>query len=643
MPRSGSGPAWPWRCTLPSFARCGAQEAQACVDEVGRLTERVPASMRKASRRRPIAGAAGARKGAGLDRGAAARDRRPDRAGPRRGRARRRPGLPGASDRRAHAPARGRRRRWPSPGWPRHRPHAASGGLAAAGSRRRAGAELDGVAGRAAGPGHRRPGGTGAASTGGGGSAGGSGGSRTAAVISGGGGGGGRSRAGIVGLQPPPCAQLAPARDVAVVLGQGARRRRGRRCRRRRSRGSRRAAGRARPPARRGRDWRSGPAAGRRRGRCCRGRSTARSARGQLAAERALALGQAVDHGRVGLQRHAASQPVDEHRRDQRVLRRHGRLLLDDRGQDQRLRRASASGRSGRRRGPGLGQQLAASPPRIRSTTAARGSPRGDQVGLGQQRALGRQRRQRRRPARRLRRRSVAAPPARSGPRARPPGAARTLPLCEQRQRSRPATCRARARTRRPSARGRAPVSRASEREQPRPMSIAPASSEPRGDRRRRPLPRGSSTTTGVRQRPGAVQPALATQHQAPPPRRRPRPAATAEQRPGAVRRRRGIAGAAASVDAGEDQRWRWCRRSRTSSTAPRGPRAPWPCAARGRCRRSPSDGLSRFKVGGTTWSRMARMQKIASTAPAAPSRWPIADLVEDIESLGRRRCRTGA
>ena len=27
-------------------------------------------------------------------------------------------------------------------------------------------------------------------------------------------------------------------------------------------------------------------------------------------------------------------------------------------------------------------------------------------------------------------------------------------------------------------------------------------------------------------------------------------------------------------------------------------------------------------------------MQKIASTAPAAPSRWPIADLVEDIDSL---------
>ena len=41
-----------------------------------------------------------------------------------------------------------------------------------------------------------------------------------------------------------------------------------------------------------------------------------------------------------------------------------------------------------------------------------------------------------------------------------------------------------------------------------------------------------------------------------------------------------------------------------------------------------PSSGSSRLSVGGTIWSRMARMQKIASTAPAPPSRWPIADLV---------------
>src|SRR5579875_2984519 len=38
---------------------------------------------------------------------------------------------------------------------------------------------------------------------------------------------------------------------------------------------------------------------------------------------------------------------------------------------------------------------------------------------------------------------------------------------------------------------------------------------------------------------------------------------------------------------------------------------------------------LSRLIVGGTTPSRMARIAAIASTAPAAPSRWPVIDFVE--------------
>src|SRR3546814_2998118 len=45
-------------------------------------------------------------------------------------------------------------------------------------------------------------------------------------------------------------------------------------------------------------------------------------------------------------------------------------------------------------------------------------------------------------------------------------------------------------------------------------------------------------------------------------------------------------------------------------------------------------EGLSRLRVGGTTLSRIARIEKIASTAPAAPSRWPIADLVDDIDTF---------
>ena len=43
------------------------------------------------------------------------------------------------------------------------------------------------------------------------------------------------------------------------------------------------------------------------------------------------------------------------------------------------------------------------------------------------------------------------------------------------------------------------------------------------------------------------------------------------------------------------------------------------------------TSGLSRLMVGGTMPSRMASRQKIASTEPAAPSRWPMDDLVEDM------------
>ena len=41
--------------------------------------------------------------------------------------------------------------------------------------------------------------------------------------------------------------------------------------------------------------------------------------------------------------------------------------------------------------------------------------------------------------------------------------------------------------------------------------------------------------------------------------------------------------------------------------------------------------GCSKFSVGGATPSRIARIENTASTAPAAPSRCPIADLVDDI------------
>src|SRR5258705_550665 len=47
-----------------------------------------------------------------------------------------------------------------------------------------------------------------------------------------------------------------------------------------------------------------------------------------------------------------------------------------------------------------------------------------------------------------------------------------------------------------------------------------------------------------------------------------------------------------------------------------------------------PSLGLSRLSVGGTIWSRKARMQKMLSTAPAPPSKCPNADLVELIDKV---------
>src|SRR5258706_7308913 len=46
------------------------------------------------------------------------------------------------------------------------------------------------------------------------------------------------------------------------------------------------------------------------------------------------------------------------------------------------------------------------------------------------------------------------------------------------------------------------------------------------------------------------------------------------------------------------------------------------------------TDGLSRLMVGGAILSRIARTLKIASIAPAAPSRCPVDDLVDDIDTL---------
>src|SRR5437660_10127289 len=46
------------------------------------------------------------------------------------------------------------------------------------------------------------------------------------------------------------------------------------------------------------------------------------------------------------------------------------------------------------------------------------------------------------------------------------------------------------------------------------------------------------------------------------------------------------------------------------------------------------TEGLSRLMVGGAMLSRIARMEKIASIAPAAPSRCPVDDWVDDIDTF---------
>src|SRR5258706_13898181 len=46
------------------------------------------------------------------------------------------------------------------------------------------------------------------------------------------------------------------------------------------------------------------------------------------------------------------------------------------------------------------------------------------------------------------------------------------------------------------------------------------------------------------------------------------------------------------------------------------------------------TDGFSRLMVDGAMLSRIARMLKIASTAPAAPSRCPVDDLVDDMDTV---------
>ena len=91
---------------------------------------------------------------------------------------------------------------------------------------------------------------------------------------------------------------------------------------------------------------------------------------------------EAVDHGRVGLQRHADAQPVDEHAGDAAAVGAGAGLLLDDRRQRQRLvgalqRRRRARARARPRRGVAPSRGRRASAPRGRSSPCCRRRCRG--------------------------------------------------------------------------------------------------------------------------------------------------------------------------------------------------------------------------------------------------------------------------
>src|SRR3546814_8040913 len=59
---------------------------------------------------------------------------------------------------------------------------------------------------------------------------------------------------------------------------------------------------------------------------------------GQRPAQRAGSARHGINHGRIGFEPHAAPQPVDEDRGDMRALLGNTGLLLDDRGERDRLR-----------------------------------------------------------------------------------------------------------------------------------------------------------------------------------------------------------------------------------------------------------------------------------------------------------------
>ena len=192
---------------------------------------------------------------------------------------------------------------------------------------------------------------------------------------------------------------------------------------------------------------------------------------------------------------------------------------------------------------------------------------------------------------------------------ARTPG--KRFAVYSRRGRCRRSRCRARAPPRNRARGGRREVRIVDRGRRPAGRSRRPRSPAPRAARAARP----SARSRGGRS-PGRWHRPLALLAQSSRP---------SHHRPLTGRRRRSALGSRARA-------LRWCRRSRTSSRARRARRtaralpATWSSAHSG-------SGSSRLIVGGSTPVSSARTQSSASTAPAAPSRWPVIDLVAETGS----------
>ena len=135
--------------------------------------------------------------------------------------------------------------------------------------------------------------------------------------------------------------------------------------------------------------------------------------------------------------------------------------------------------------------------------------------------------------------------------------------------------------------------------------SITPACGQPVGDRHARRAPRSDDEGRIRRRRPGDRGTSGSPNSAVRPPTPTARMSSSSRTARDQLARRNAVY-VALPVKISD---WRWCRRSRRSSTARRAILRCLACCGT-RSMSQPGDGLSRLSVGGTTWSRIARMRE---------------------------------